>query len=295
MTKRDGPSILFIMGTARSGTTISEILLGNSPGNVGVGELTHIFRDGFLGDQVCSCGSKPSVCEVWRAVMDRCGWSPPEVEAAGRLIHRLDWHRGFPAMATRMVVPGVMQRYRAIHATLFEAIQEVTGTEVIVDSSQYAGRALALHRLFPGQVRVICLTRSPNGLMNAFQKPNKEEQRPKSVAGTFLYYAYVMLCCRIALFELRRDALCITFEQLMSNPMATLHRIEDWAGLDLTLVRNKIAAHDWFDVGHIVTGNRLRKAARVKFDPPLSHPHSFRVGTRCLVALMNAYRRSMSL
>ena len=69
----------------------------------------------------------------------------------------------------------------------------MTGAPVILDSSEYAGRALALSKIVQADVMVICLTRSPAGLMASFQKLNKDEQRPKGPFAAMLYYLVTLV------------------------------------------------------------------------------------------------------
>ena len=66
---RDAPRLIYVMGTARSGTTILEILLGNNPGIANLGEVSHIFAHGFIRNDDCACGHPARECPVWGEVL----------------------------------------------------------------------------------------------------------------------------------------------------------------------------------------------------------------------------------
>ena len=290
-TDSGGPRILYIMGTGRSGTTILEILLANNPGVFGVGEVTYIFQDGFIEDVTCSCGEQTSSCDLWSRIRQLCDWSRDDISDLFTLFGKIAGHSRFPQVATGLVSQGAKKQFQQVNECLFGAVAELTKTSVIVDSSKRPGRALALFRAFPGRVQVICLTRSPAGLVAAFQKSDTAEQLPKKPLGACAYYLYAMACLRIAAWQLGTRALLIRYEDLMSEPQETLGKIESWGGIDLSTVKLKIAENQWLEVGHIVTGNRFRRKGRVQFSPSSqSTPMPTSISARPVVWFMNLYR-----
>lgn len=288
------PDILYIMGTGRSGTTILEILLANNPGITGVGELKHIFRDGFLRDLPCACGRSGRQCELWSAVLQSTGWNRSDWREIGQAIEKFESHRRFPLVWAGVGTASAKRRYRQASVALFDAIGAAQHSQVIVDSSKYAGRALMLARLLPGRVKVLCITRSASGMLQAFAKQQDDEQRPKGSLAAAAYYLYVLLCMRSVRARLRGKCFTIRFEDLKRDPAATLDAIEAWSGYCLATARARVAAGDWFDVGHIVTGNRVRRQGRVRFEPAPAKPDTRETGTReqpMLARLLEAYRR----
>ena len=107
---------------------------------------------------------------------------------------------------------------------------------------------------------------SAAGLLAAFRKPNPDEQRPKSRLAATVYYLYVLLCMRLVRARLQDRCIAIRFEELRSNPLEVIQKIERWSGLSFPQARRKLARSEYFAVGHIVTGNRLRKQGRVRFE-----------------------------
>ena len=284
------PDILYIMGTGRSGTTILEILLSNSEGLSGVGEITHIFRDGFINDVVCSCGQHVSNCEMWLHVKNGCEWPEENYQDIDELFAKIAWHSHFPVVLLGLIGEKDKKRYRDINGCLFKKFSEISGASVIVDSSKYAGRGLQLARMFPDRVKVICLTRAPAGLVSAFGKSDADEQKPKSLISTFLYYVYTMTCFRIVKTLLGKRVLHVRYEELNSEPTQTLERIEGWCGHSLSRSREYVSENQLLDVGHIVTGNRLRKQGRVRFMPSQKTAKKEGVVAIFVVSIMNMYR-----
>ena len=186
------------------------------------------------------------------------------------------------------------QEYEECSRELFSNVARVRGCRVIVDSSKFAGRALLLSRSMPQHVKVLCITRSAAGLLKAFSKPNEGEQRPKGALAASAYYLYVLACMRLVKWRLKHRCFAIRFEELNRDPGAVLTQIEAWSGYSLATARERIAAGQPFDVGHIVTGNRLRKKGKVKFEPSSSGGGKLNSAlSRALAPLLEMYRRAL--
>jgi hypothetical protein len=282
---------MYIMGTGRSGTTILEVLLSNNAGAVGVGEVTHVFQHGFVENRQCACGKAVDGCDFWRCVRAGSGWTDGMVGEFATLFARLGGHRGFAGAYRGFSAAVGRGEYDSANVQLFSTIKACTGATTVIDSSKYAARALHLARALPDHLKVICVTRSPAGLLTAFQKPHHDEQKPKGLFATMAYYVYVTTCLKLVSLKLGRSVLHVRYEDLMSNPSGVLSRIEDWSGLSTGEARGRLRDGRPFEVGHIVTGNRLRKQGRVLFRPAASEVTVHRWPQRAAVGLMNAYRR----
>lgn len=192
--------IYYIMGTGRSGSTILDMLLSNQPDVVGCGEITHLFDVDTLQDR-CACGAEVRRCPVWHDVVNDL--SDNECAEINRLIRRTEAHGRFFTIAARLPGSDGGRRYYKIQTRLFGTLFN-QGFKAVVDSSKYASRALLLRRIFGERLKVICLTRSPEGLLAAFAKQDME-QPPKSTWSTLLYYLYTMSCFAVVRWILRGD------------------------------------------------------------------------------------------
>jgi len=287
------PSVLYFMGTARSGSTILEILLANGVGVFGAGELTSLIQDGFCENKPCACGEDCHQCAVWGKVLQSLDMTGDEYVEWAALQKKMDWHDGFIRQIFSVVSERDKKSYRDFNMRLLMAIQQVTGCKVILDSSKYAGRALALARILNMNLKVICLTRSPAGLMSSFQKPNMDEQQPKSTVAAMIYYVVTLALLRVATVLLRGRVHQLSYEAMLSAPDESLKQLEKWAGVDLTDSRKRLQANQGFSVGHIVTGNRLRKQGQVYFKSGLDERKISGIGATLAVVVMNAWRNAL--
>lgn len=289
---RDFPEVLYIMGTGRSGTTILEILLANNEGFAGVGEVKHIFRDGFIANQQCSCGRSTHACEMWSSVMRTANWTPANMTRLAATVKKLESHNHFPFLWAGLGPRNAKREYFAAAGDLFRSVAHAAQCKVVVDSSKFAGRALLLAEAFPQRVKVLCITRSAEGLIKAFAKQNETEQKPKGALAAAAYYLYVLLCMRLVKARLGKQCFAIRFEDLNRDPQTVLAAIEQWSGYSLRTTRSRIEAREAFDVGHIVTGNRLRKKGRVKFEPSAGGgSRADNALARILAPVLELYRR----
>lgn len=288
---RDVPDVLYIMGTGRSGTTILEVLLANNEGFAGVGEVKHIFRDGFIADHQCSCGRSTHTCEMWSSVMRAAKWTPSDISYLADTVKNLESHQHFPLLWAGVGPRKAKQDYFVAARDLFRSVGQMRRCKVVVDSSKFAGRALLLAEAFPERIKVLCITRSAEGLIKAFAKQNETEQKPKGPLAAAAYYIYVLLCMRLVKSRLGKRCFAIRFEDLNRDPQSVFAAIEEWSGYSLRTTRSKIDARELFDVGHIVTGNRLRKKGRVKFEPSAGVGKANNALTKVIAPVLELYRR----
>lgn len=254
------------MGTGRSGTTILEILLRQSKGVFGLGELTYIFRDGWILNKPCSCGETAKTCKFWSQVMEYLKLDHESVECYERLFRKYERHSYFPFLLFMNKQDNLWHKYAAGNLSLFDSASKLSGANWIIDSSKYPGRALALSSILKERLRIICISRSADGLVNAFSKQNEGEQKPKPRSMAVAYFLYSLLCMWLVKRRLRENVLTIRFETLRNNPASALSAIEAWAGVDLADSLNKVSTGGFMNVGHIVTGNRIRKDGKVRFE-----------------------------
>jgi hypothetical protein len=145
--------ILFIGGYGRSGTTLVERVLGQIDGFCAVGEVRHIWVRSFRENQLCGCGVPFHDCGFWREVGKRAfgGLARIDVARAIALQQGIDRTR----FAAHTVLPGRgefrdrLEEYTSLLARLYDAIREVSGCRVIIDSSKEPSHGFILRRV-PG-------------------------------------------------------------------------------------------------------------------------------------------------
>ena len=60
--------VVLIGGASHSGSTLLDMLLGEIPGFLAVGELRHLWRRWAPVDRICGCGKPYVRCSVWSGV-----------------------------------------------------------------------------------------------------------------------------------------------------------------------------------------------------------------------------------
>jgi hypothetical protein len=177
------PTVIYIAGSGRSGSTLLERVLGELPGFVNVGELIDLFRRTAPRGERCGCGLAFPDCPFWAGVGERAfsGWDRDQVAAVHRLQTRVARQRHMP----RLVAPALadsgfraeLASYGTSYADLYRAIAAQAGARHVVDASKWPAQALALARAGI-DVRVIHLVRDVRGVAYSL---GKQVGRPHAV------------------------------------------------------------------------------------------------------------------
>jgi Sulfotransferase family len=269
------PTIIYLGGMSRSGSTLAERLLGELPGVWAAGEVVHMWRRGVLLDEHCSCGERFSACPFWCKVGEAGfgGWDKVDIARFEELQRRVDRTRFLPVLvAPQLMPPGfrrALDEYLTYYQRLYAAIGEVTGSCTVVDSSKHASLAFCLARS-PCRVRVVHLVRDPRGVAHSWTKRVSRDvvagtcMRTQTAARTALQWDTQNIGLHL-LAPTQAAVLRVRYEDLVTAPEATLREIASFAGLP-TAGRFGFLGGDshrrWADLGvaHTVSGNRMRFA-----------------------------------
>ena len=189
-----GPTVLFVAGSGRSGSTLLERTLGAVPGWVATGELLDLPRRVAPADERCGCGEPFSACPFWSAVAHPAGaalplaphtWDPAWLAETRRLQAGVARQRHLPTLLLPILPARVARElasYTGRVAALYAAAASVAGADVVVDASKWPSLAWALHR--GGlDVRVVHLVRDVRGVTHSLAK---DVERPHD-DGTPMY------------------------------------------------------------------------------------------------------------
>lgn len=185
MTDRQ-TKILYIAGAGRSGSTILEMLLGQVPGFLSVGEMYHIWDRGLLENWRCECGERFRACPTWRAVFESAfdGFAsidPGQMIQAQlavippRLLSVIP--SSFALRNKRRYEQPPLKAYINTLTQLYAAIQEVTGCRVIVDSSKYHTYGYLLSTIPSIDLHVLHLRRDPRAVAYSWTRPKRDPIR----------------------------------------------------------------------------------------------------------------------
>jgi hypothetical protein len=259
--------VLYIGGLGRSGSTLVDRVLGQTPGVCSVGELVFLWERALSANELCGCGMPFDECPFWKEVGVTAfgGWDRIDPAALRARQRRVDRNRYIPAMLAPRLAPSYRRRlepYAEALGRLYRAIAEVTGATLIVDSSKHASTA-ALLRDVPGiDPRIVQLFRDPHGVAWSW---SKRVERPDA-AGTSLmarvgpariaarWQGYNALLALV-----RSPGGVLRYEDFVEHPEEATRRLLALGGLEPASLPQFVASRTVrLDVDHTVAGNPLR-------------------------------------
>ena len=158
-------------------------------------------------------------------------------------------------------------RYAEYTRGLYQAIAQISGASILIDSSKNPARALALSQMRAIDLRLVHLVRDPRGVAASFGKdlcrnPSAGVQADQKARPARLVAREWSVASRMAEFVMNRivphKSVRVRYESLLSEPKATIHLLGDLLEIDYSYVATSIASGNPINIGHVVAGNRLR-------------------------------------
>jgi hypothetical protein len=239
------PTVVYIAGSGRSGSTLLERVVGAIPGYANVGELLDLPRRVAPNDEMCGCGKPFSQCEFWTAVGERSldGWSARMLQELHRSQHHVARQRYLPQLLVSRSGSSFASRidaYAEGYAKVVSAVAAEADARYVVDASKWPAIALALHR-GGVDVRVIHLVRDVRGVAHSLSKDNIE--RPHTTNGTDVMYhnSPASGAARWLATQTEMDLLSgrgvrvarLAYSDFVTDPKAALERALGELGLDV--------------------------------------------------------------
>jgi hypothetical protein len=266
--------VLYIGGWGRSGSTLLAHVLAEVPGFVSVGELRYVWQAGPEGNELCGCGLEFDECPFWTAVGEEAfgGWENIDVNEVLALESAVLRHRNVPLLLMGKLAPEhqrKVQRYAELTASLYRAIQKVSGAEVVVDSTKNPPYAYFLRAAQAAglRLRVLHLVRDSRGAAHSWAK---RMARPEITNGDAFFQEFSPLKagvrwmeCNLAFEALRRlrvPTVGMRYEALAADPRGELERM--FAEMGEAGEHDLSAVGDSVEVSgqHSVRGNPMRFA-----------------------------------
>lgn len=256
--------ILYIIGAGRSGTTLFDIMLGNSENCFSAGELNRFTkRDGLPH------GARSNkVSDFWRAVnsiMEKKGLKNPYQYY--KIFKQFEYHYNYFSMF-RSLKSKEFALYSKYQQELFSAIYSTIKKDevVIIDSSKYPLRGYFLSKIFKEKVLLLYIKRQPGDVVESFQKKDVEQPSKTRIAS----HIYLLVVNAIAgkvlkLLKGSNKTSVVYYNDFMKFPVKTFEKIERDLELDLSASKELINRNNTFKVGLLFDGNRLRLKEEIKF------------------------------
>ncbi len=263
--------ILYIAGETRSGSTILGNILDQIDGFFFAGELLNIWRYFLIENRQCTCGKDPAQCEIWQPIIRRAFGKYDEQFPAVMEQHRLqsNYNRYLPYY----LLPFLHRKFIAKHRnylasleSLYRAIHEVTGCEVIVDSSKRPTYGRLLSSLPSLDVFVLHLVRDPRAVTYSWLR--KKYQTDGRDYREFMYQSNVFRSAILwnvrnlsaELFWGRdpRRYICMRYEDFVTNPRGSVVQVLNALGCNperLPFISDSTVS---LSINHSIWGNPVR-------------------------------------
>jgi hypothetical protein len=292
------PTVLFVAGLGRSGSTLIDRLLGQVPGFCSVGELVFLWERGLHGGQRCGCGEPLPSCPFWTEVGERAfgGWARVDPEAVRALQRRVDRNRYVPLMYAPWLSSShrrLARRYAEIEGRVYESIAHTAGASVVVDSSKHVSTSTLL-RTVPGvDLRIAHLVRDPRGVAFSWQRvvarPDvvgraafMDRIPPWRVSARWLGYNL-----SIDVLRRGRPGALVRYEDFVAEPRRALSELVSLAGLPRADLSFLDAGGTALEVTHSVSGNPSRfEVGPAAIRPDEQWRRSMPTGARRLVTAL---------
>jgi hypothetical protein len=254
--------VLYVAGLGRSGSTILANTLGQVEGFFSGGELNFIWKHTLIENRLCGCGKPSQECEFWGPVFD--GEFGGQSEELAREMMRLQYSgartRHIPMMLTesgRQKIRARLGKFLDNTGRLYRAIQSVSDSRVVVDTSKEPAYGYAL-RMVPGlDLRVLHLIRDPRAAAYSW---TKKKRQPDSTEREFMHQKSPTQSAVLeALWrQMPSRYLRLRYEDFVADPRRSFEEILELTGevdAQLPLVGERDVK---LGISHTVSGNPNR-------------------------------------
>ena len=260
-----------MLGAGRSGSTLLERALGEAKGVVALGETVHMWERSVARHELCGCGEAFDACTFWSDVGQKAygGWEALDLDETIAARHGVVRTRRIPellAMGARR--DWRQQRARLVDTLegLYGAVRDVSGADLIIDSSKLPAYA-ALLRQARIDLRCLFVVRDPRGVAYSWAKsverPEIVDERvlmpqysPASATATWSAFAMIAHSLRACGVSMRT----VRYEDFLRAPAQTVKDVLAFAqyASDDTGVAHVDGRTLHLTTAHTVAGNPMR-------------------------------------
>jgi len=262
--------VLYVAGFGRSGSTLLGNVLGQVDSFVSVGEIRNIWLHGPIQNKVCGCGTAFKECAMWQPVLDEAFGGMGGVDP-WKMIHlRESWARTkhIPLMLLppgRRLVKRRLAEYLDSLERLYRAVQTITGSKVIVDTSKFPSYGSVLNMVPSIDLYVVHLVRDPRAVAYSWRRKrlqpdpeNPEYMVRYSPTGSSLRWTVRNLATEAFWRRSKERYLMLRYEDFVANPQRTIRQVLELVG-EGTASLPHVAEHEVkLGVNHNIWGNPSR-------------------------------------
>lgn len=277
--------LIYIIGTGRSGSTLIDVILGNSQKIKSTGELYNVLG-ALQKNKKCSCSKEANDCTFWSEVNKLTGnlFQNSEAEEIKKTQHRIERSITAPLNILRNKIKptGEFRLYKRFLHGFYTIIFNISDKLIFVDSSKNPFRGYVLLNIFKENIYFIHLIRDGRGTMWSWMKTGKippfdisimKKKNGKKVKKPYywwtpwIYALSWMIYNLISSFVIWRagpkQSIRIQYEDFLRNPFVHINRISELINEDLSDLVDRFERKESFITDHLLTGNRLRMQKQI--------------------------------
>lgn len=277
---------VYICAAGHSGSTLLDLLVSSHSRCASLGEITYLPKNIAL-NMNCMCGAKVPACPLWTRVLDRLGEvlggdfrSNPYLLKLGYVdshnvidrSHQTRWYElqreimhGLQYLSLRFglrllkgLIGPVYESFEN-NVILYDVVREVTGAQMVVDSSKTYLKAIGIYQARPDAVRILHLVRDGRAVFYSGIK--REVPWAQSLQSWHKHYARALPL--LARHVRPEHIMRVKYEDLAREPRRELTRICAFLGLPFE--------EGMLDFGtsqhHLINGNAMKYSAHgIRFD-----------------------------
>jgi len=262
-----------VSGWGRSGSTLLDRALGEVPEIVSTGEVRELWDRGLRENRPCGCDEPFRSCPFWTLVGKSAfgGWDEIDLDDVLRLRFGLDRPWMVPALASRRRGGSLDRRtarYRSLLSALYRGIFEVSGADVIVDSSKMPSHGFIVRGIPEVDLRTVHLVRDSRGVAWSWQR-RVEKKVTEGAPALLPRFGPVAASARWLAYNAQASSLGrgipsmrLRYEDLVREPRASIARILRLAGIEPTGEALAFVGERELTLGvsHTADGNPMRFA-----------------------------------
>lgn len=168
-------TVLFVGGTGRSGSTVLANALGEADGYVSVGEVRFLWERGIGENRLCGCGEHFSDCPFWTEVL--LAAYPDRRPDTERVLDALARETQMRSLPRHLVTDRNSKALQDLLRPLYQAIADVSGASVVVDSSKLPTYARLIDTTDGLDVRLLHLVRDPRAAAFSWKRVKELHDR----------------------------------------------------------------------------------------------------------------------
>lgn len=265
------PTVIYVIGTGRSGSTVLGLALGSCAGVVCAGEL-HLW----LGKAGTSPLPGEQRARFWAQVREQVTVDPDLLGPATRALEKtasLFDPRTWPVQRR------LRARYRRATEQILRATARVAGATHVVDTSHFPRRARELQTLEGIDLYLLFVVRDPGRIVASYRDDERDFPRFNLLTANLYMWVTYLLSVAVFLRQPRARRLLVSYEAFLADPERTVREILLRAGCD-----SPVGALDELPTGVAFQGNPFLRRESIVLKREVPPPPSGLGPTRLMQA-----------